>query len=300
MRIKGTAPRKSEAGHSKSLAASILCVLLIVGAYVAFNPACFARQEQRVEELQAQPVSQTETDSPKASGPNKQSPPPAAADSKSAEKKKRVARGAFMVAPLPISSPALGAGIAPVLAYIFPVSTKHQVSPSSVIGAAGLGTNNGSRGFAVGGQLDLKGNRDRITAGFARGNVNNDIYSRGSANSKLPLNQTGQAFFAERLRRVGWRSFLGPRFITGRSFLSIRPNSDSNFPIPPDTGLHTTLTALGARLTRDTSLNRFYPIGGTDVAFTSDLLFQSIRQQVGAHPAAETASMETAINCEDT
>jgi hypothetical protein len=43
-----------------------------------------------------------------------------------------------------------------VLGYIFPFSMKDKISPPSVVGAAGLITNNGSRGFAVGAQLYLK------------------------------------------------------------------------------------------------------------------------------------------------
>jgi hypothetical protein len=117
----------------------------------------------------------------------------------------------------------------------------------------------------------LKENTYRITAGFARGNVNYDIYGNLTAlNLKPPLKQTGQAFFSEFLRSVGWKFFLGPRFTTGRSFLAIRPNSDTNFPIPPDIGLHTTLTSKGVKLTRDTSVNRFYPADGTYFAFSSD------------------------------
>jgi hypothetical protein len=65
-----------------------------------------------------------------------------------------------------------------------------------VIAAAGLVTDNGSRGFAVAAQVYLKENRYRITSACMRGNLNNDIYSSGSAESaKLPLNQTGQVFF---------------------------------------------------------------------------------------------------------
>jgi len=37
--------------------------------------------------------------------------------------KKKAHRGSIVAAPLPIVSPALGAGIVPVLGYIFPLST---------------------------------------------------------------------------------------------------------------------------------------------------------------------------------
>jgi len=227
MGIEASSPRESETRHSKSLAENILCVLLVAGLYISVSPACFAQQEQRVEQPLTQTVSQTATDSPKASAQAEQPVTPAQSDMQSDQKKKRVPRGAFVLAPLPISSPALGSGIVPVIGYIFPFSMKDKVSPPSVIGAAGLATSNASRGFAVGGQLYLKENTYRITAGFARGNVNYDIYGNLTAlNLKLPLKQTGQAFFSEFLRSVGWKFFLGPRFITGRSFLTIRPGSN--------------------------------------------------------------------------
>src|SRR5260370_27768825 len=63
------------------------------------------------------------------------------------DKEKKHHRGALVVAPLPIVSPAIGSGIIPVAGYIFPFQEKDKVSPPSVVGAAGLITNNGSRGF---------------------------------------------------------------------------------------------------------------------------------------------------------
>jgi outer membrane protein assembly factor BamA len=215
--------------------------------------------------------------SPKTAGQDPQSTAPAKPETQPKKKKKLGGPGAFVVAPLPISSPAVGSGIVPVLGYIFPFSTKDKVSPPSTIGAAGLFTNNGSRGFAIGGQLFLKENTYEITSGFVHGNVNYDIYGNGiAANLKLPLKQTGEAFLGEFLRRIGWKFFVGPRFITGRSFLTVVPNSGSKFPIPPEVGLHTNLTAIGARLTRDTRPNHFYPTSGTFFTFTSDFSSQAL------------------------
>jgi hypothetical protein len=182
------------------------------------------------------------------------------------------ARGAFVIAPLPISSPALGSGIVPVVAYIFPLSKKDKTSPASILGTIGLVTNNGSRAFALGGQLYFKEDTYRLTAAFLRGNLNYDLYGLGdgSSQSKLPLKQSGQAFFGEFLRRIGWKFFLGPRFSWGNSLITLRLAEPANMPLPPDLGLHTTLTALGFRLNRDTRLNRFYPTAGTLLDFTAD------------------------------
>lgn len=182
-----------------------------------------------------------------------------------------------MIAPVPISSPAIGSGIVPVIGYIFPLSTADKVSPPSVIGVTGLATDNGSRGFAVGGKLYFKENTYQLTGGFAHGNVNYELYRSGIRLSvNLPLQQTGQMFFGEFLRRIGWKFYLGPQFLTGKSLLSIRPNNNSTVPIPPDLGLNTTLTALGIRLTRDTSANLFYPTDGTFFSFTSDFFSQGL------------------------
>jgi hypothetical protein len=76
-------------------------------------------------------------------------------------------RGEFVIAPLPISSPALGTGIVPIVGYIFPLSTRDQVSPPSVIGGAGLVTNNGSRAFALAGNFYFKDDRYHAAAVYA-------------------------------------------------------------------------------------------------------------------------------------
>ena len=123
-------------------------------------------------------------------------------------------RGSFVVAPLPISSPALGTGIVPIFGYIFPFRKDDHVSPPSVVGMAGIVTNNGSRGFAAYADLYMKEKTYRITAAYLRGNLNYDLYgigvAAGNAGLKLPLEQSGEAFRSEVLRRVGWEFFFGP------------------------------------------------------------------------------------------
>jgi outer membrane protein assembly factor BamA len=92
----------------------------------------------------------------------------------------------------------------------------------------------------------------------------------------LPLKQEGKIFFGEFLRRLGWKFYLGPRFLTGNSLITLEPSGGSPVPIPPDLGIHTTLTSLGIRLTRDTSTNRFYPTDGTFFNFTSDFFAKGL------------------------
>ena len=309
--------RRSPTFRRKQLAFSLLsaCALLCIATkpITAQSPVSTETVRQEPETQNPQNANHRDPSSKKETGKQK--------------------RGSFVVAPLPISSPALGTGIVPVVAYIFSISEKDKISPPSVFAAAGLVTDNGSRGFVAGGQIYFKEDTYRITSTFLHGNLNYNLYGLGSGNSqqKLPLNQTGQAFFGEFLRRIGGKFFLGPRFFSGYSLIIQRPSDNTTSPLPPDLGLKTTLTALGVRLNRDTRPNRFYPTTGTFLDFTSDFFshglgskysFQTYKftfnkyeslskNQVlaynlfvcltgGQPPFMAIASMERTTNCADT
>jgi hypothetical protein len=166
MEIQSRTARKSDGGRkSKSLAARYLSVLLVCAGYLAVSMPCLGQDEQSSQETSTSKVSQENSAKP-AAAQDQQPTAPAKPEEPPKKKKKLGGRGAFVVAPLPISSPAIGSGIVPVLGYIFPFSSKDKVSPPSTIGAAGLITDNGSRGFAIGGQFFLKENTYEITTGF--------------------------------------------------------------------------------------------------------------------------------------
>ena len=189
-------------------------------------------------------------------------------------------RGAIVAAPLPIVSPAIGAGIIPGVGYIFPFGKDDKLSPPSTVGAAGLITNNGSSGFAVAAQLFMKENTYAVTTLYFHGNVNYNLYGIGTAlgngDLKVPLDQAGQLYFGEALRRIPWQFFIGPRFLTGDSVVTVRPSSGETAVPPADLGLHTTLRALGIHVMRDTRPNHFYPTTGMFTQFTSDFFAQAL------------------------
>src|SRR5205823_1049384 len=124
-------------------------------------------------------------------------------------------RGSLVMAPLPLVNPAIGSGIIPIVGYIFPFSRNDKVSPPSTIGGGGLITNNGTRAWALGGQLFLKQDTYEVTAGYVKGNLNYSLYGigivAGNAGLQLPLEQTGHGFFGEVVRRIVWKFFVGPR-----------------------------------------------------------------------------------------
>lgn len=216
--------------------------------------------------------------SPRSLGQDTGNPTQSTDASTSAEstnrKKGKKQRGEFVAAPIPISSPALGTGLIPVVGYIFRVDMEDEVSPPSVIGAAAVITDNDSRAFAVAGELYLKRDTYRATAAFLQGNLNYNLYgigaSAGNAGLQLPIKQEGSAFLGEILRRIKWKFFVGPRILTGHSSITLRPGGSVSVPIPADLGLNTKLTALGFKINRDTRANRFYPTDGMVFEFTSD------------------------------
>lgn len=243
---------------------------------VLLTRAADAQQEQNPPPPDVSAADSQQADVPPQASSNSE------AEVKSEEQKTSRQRGSFVVAPLPISSPALGTGIIPVLGYIFPFRKEDVVSPPSVVGMAGIATNNGSRGLAAYADLYMKEKTYRVTAAYVRGNLNYDLYGvgllAGNAGRKLPLEQSGQVFRSELLRQLGWNFFLGLRFWTGSSDIVKRHTSETaTQPLPPpDLGFHTALRALGLRLNRETTPNRFYPTSGTLLDFTSDFFSQAL------------------------
>jgi outer membrane protein assembly factor BamA len=70
--------------------------------------------------------------------------------------------------------------------------------------------------------------------------------------------------------------YVGGRFITGSSFITLKPASEKIPPIPPDVGLHTDLRALGMEVWRDSRPNRFYPLKGSVIDFTGDFFAHNL------------------------
>jgi hypothetical protein len=242
------------------------------------NPQCVMAQASAPAPPAERKSAQQPTANPEAETETEQKSEANTAEDK--DKGKNDHGGSFVIAPLPIVSPALGAGMIPVLGYIFPLQTKDATSPPSDIGAAGLITNNGTRGFGVGANLYLMQARYELETGYAHGNLDYNLYGVGFDNGnkglKLPLEQSGQAFFIKFLRNVGWSTYVGARFFAGESFITIKPHGTDIPPIPPDVGLTTDLRSIGLEVSRDTRPNRFYPLKGSVIDFTGDFFIQGI------------------------
>jgi hypothetical protein len=252
----------------RALPSLFLCVCAVLGrAGLSLAQDAPASQQQDPAKKNASPADPAES---KPEFPSANSEKPGTTGEKTgeqkAEKTKKL-KGAILIAPLPQVSPALGGGVIPVVGYIFPFQMKDKTSPPSVVGAAADITDNGTRLYVFEEDLYLKQAKYESKSAYAQGNINYNLYGVGFIDEtkgfKLPLTQSGEVLFVNFLRNIGWDIYLGGRFTSDDSFVTLRPSSRDTPSIPPDVGLHTNLRALGFEVLRDSRPNRFYPVKGT-------------------------------------
>jgi hypothetical protein len=221
---------------------------------------------------------QTANQSTPSSTPEGSTPAETKTGAEKTKAAKKKSRGSIVAAPLPLVSPAIGKGVIPVLGYIFPISKNDKISPPSTVGAGGLITDNGSRGWGLYADLYFKEDTYEVTSLFAKGNIDYNLYGSGVFSGlQLPLVQTGHIYRGEALRRLWWKIFVGPRFWTGDSFVTLGKTDIENLPpLPPGIGFHNEMRALGLRMIRDTRPNQFFPTAGEKLEFTSDFFMQSL------------------------
>jgi outer membrane protein assembly factor BamA len=216
------------------------------------------------------------------------------ANTQNTDETKKEKKGEWLVAPIPISSPAIGAGLEWAVGYMFPFNKKDKISPSSVIGVGGLFTNNGSRAIAVGGRLYFKEDKYRFTVAAGDAKINADIYGVGKLAGDrglfLPLTATGSGLILEPLFiRLGKSFHLGARFqyrdlklSLNREKLNLPEGVDPPQPIKdiidevaPDLFQQRTV-AVGPRFQWDTRDDTYYPRKGFFLDSGIDLFAKAI------------------------
>jgi hypothetical protein len=151
-------------------------------------------------------------------------------------KPKKPKRGEIVIAPIPISSPAVGSGLVLVLCYVFKLDQEDQKSPPSTVGIVGARTNNGSSGAGIGGRLYYRENKYQTTFAFARGRANFDFFGIGKIPGNdpisLPLQVGGDVFFGEFMRNVVKDIFIGGRYQYRDLHASLNLRRSGGFEIP--------------------------------------------------------------------
>lgn len=230
-------------------------------------------KDQATDQTTAQATSQAATQTATKS--------PATSQQKTTSTKtKKPKRGQLVVAPIPISSPAVGSGLVLVGLYVFKVKETDKKSPPSVVGLVGAFTNSGSRGGALGGRLYFSENKYQTTFALAKGRVNFDFFGIGlrpnQAGISVPLRVEGTIFFGEFMRNVGKDIFIGPRFQHRNLDISLDgPQTPGGFEIPP-IDLNTVSAALGIHVQRDKRDSTFYPRKGSLLDVTGDFFAKGL------------------------
>lgn len=191
---------------------------------------------------------------------------------------KKEKRGSLIIAPIPISSPAVGSGLVLALGYVFKFNKDDNISPPSTIGLVGAFTNSGTRGGGIGAKLYLKENTYQTTFILAKGRVNFDFYGIGRIPGREPISVAikgaGSVFYGDFLRNLRDNIFVGVRFQYRRLSTTLDgPPTPGGFEIPA-IDLKSTSAALGFRVQRDKRDSTFYPKKGTLLDVTGDFFDQ--------------------------
>jgi hypothetical protein len=196
------------------------------------------------------------------------------------EKTKKEKRGQLIIAPIPISNPAVGSGVIVAVGYVFKLNEKDQESPPSTVGLAGAFTNSGSRGGGVAGRLYFAENKYQTTFLFIKGRVNFDFFGIGRIPGRdaisVPLKMGGTIFFGEFLRNVWKDIFIGPRFQHRNLYVRLDgAQTPGGFEIPA-IDIQSVSAALGFHIQKDKRDSTFYPRQGSLFDVTGDFFAKAL------------------------
>ena len=261
----------------------------------AFQPVPDKAEARQVEQTSSQPARENNEDEPAQTSSNpaddqtvaKTTSQATAKTSASAKhqntntaKVEKPKRGQLIIAPIPISSPAVGSGLVLAVGYVFNLRQKDKISPPSTVGLVGAFTNSGSRAGGLGGRLYFSENRYQTTFAFVKGRVNFDFFGIGRIPGRqaisVPLKVGGTIFFGEFMRNVGHDIFIGPRYQRRNLYARFDgPQTPGGFEIPP-IDIQAVSAALGFHVQRDKRDSTFYPTKGSLFDVTADFFAKGL------------------------
>jgi outer membrane protein assembly factor BamA len=201
-----------------------------------------------------------------------------------------VANTDLVIAPIPISNPTIGSGLAVAAMYMYSLDPQ---SRSSISGVGGGYTDSDSWAAGLMQRLSLDGDRYRINAVAAYAQINYDFFGigsdAGSDGRSIPLHQHGYTLIPEISVRVLGNFYLGTRL---RYFkVSTELGALSEFVEAPDGDtLDVTSSGLGLLASYDTRDREFSPRHGVLVDFRSNVA----REEIGSDFNYE--NLELSIN----
>ncbi|HRI04840.1 MAG TPA: BamA/TamA family outer membrane protein [Pyrinomonadaceae bacterium] len=201
-------------------------------------------------------------------------------DTEKAVKPKKEKRGSLILAPIPIKSPTFGSGIILGVGYVFKLKQSDKLSKPSSIGFAAAFTNNGTRGFVLGGHLSFAENKYQTTLALGTGKANYEFYGIGSVPGQPAVStlikQSGTFFFGEFMRNVWKDIFIGPRYQYRKLTASAGGTPTPGGFVIPAVDLKSTTAAIGFHVQRDLRDNSFYPTKGSIWDFKGDFFAKAL------------------------
>lgn len=189
---------------------------------------------------------------------------PASSPTTSQTKKEK--RGRFVIAPIPIFSPAVESGLVLVVGYVFKMNPEDKLSPPSTVGLAAAFTRNGSRGGGIGGRLYFKENKYQTTFLLAHGRVNYDFFGIGRIPGKsaisVPMRQGGTIVYGELLRNFWKDIFIRGGFLFKKLYARVDVQTPGGFQVP-ELDLKANSAAIHFHVQRDRRDSTFYPTKGS-------------------------------------
>src|SRR6478736_6739233 len=157
-----------------------LTLILILTAMVSALAQTATSSPAR-ENNEAKPTEQTSSDAGDKTTDQKtpMTSASAAQDTTTTATTKKPKRGQLIVAPIPITSPAVGRGLVLAVGYVFKLNQEDKKSPPSTVGLIGAFTSSGTRGGGLGGRLYFSENKYQTTFVIAKGRVDVDFFGIG-------------------------------------------------------------------------------------------------------------------------
>jgi hypothetical protein len=189
----------------------------------------------------------------------------------------------IVVAPIPISNPSLGTGLALTGMLLYKVD---QDSPESFTALGGGYLSSGSWLVGAGQKLNFDSDQYRLTAAVGVGQVNYTFFGVGadSTSTGIPIDQKAAGGMLDFRRRFFQALHIGLRYNYGSVETSLAAPPGSLAPLLSEKELDLKVAGLGLVASWDTRDRQFSPREGTYVefksnfassAFGSDLEFQT-------------------------
>jgi outer membrane protein assembly factor BamA len=194
---------------------------------------------------------------------------------------KKAPENELVIAPLPLSNPAIGTGLGLAVVYTIARKQADTKSPPTTLGGGGFYTDSDSWAGGAGVKLYMKEDRYRATLGGALGKVNYKLFSEGPTGRGIPIKQEAEGVLGELMVGLGKRWYAGLRASYGTTTVGLQKGASGTIPVPP-AQLDVTLAVLGLKGERDNRDSVFYPTAGSrlellvshsDASFGSDYTY---------------------------